>query len=57
MCTHNARGTDLQSFSETGREWIFPNCGGSGGPPPRKISKKRSQMVASDGICGKDIDL
>ena len=24
MCTHNARGTDLQSFSETGREWIFP---------------------------------
>ena len=25
MCTHNARGTDLQSFSETGREWIFPN--------------------------------
>ena len=48
MCTHNARGTDLQSFSETGREWIFPNCGGSGGPPPRK---------ASDGICGKDIDL
>ena len=25
MYTHNARGTDLQSFSETGREWIFPN--------------------------------
>ena len=25
MCTHNARGTDLQSFSETGMEWIFPN--------------------------------
>ena len=25
MGTHNARGTDLQSFSETGREWIFPN--------------------------------
>ena len=25
MCTHNARGTDLRSFSETGREWIFLN--------------------------------
>ena len=25
MCTHNAKGTDLQSFSEMGREWIFPN--------------------------------
>ena len=25
MCTHNARCTDLQSFSETGRAWIFPN--------------------------------
>ena len=24
-CTHNARGTDLRSFSETGREWMFPN--------------------------------
>ena len=72
MCTHNARGTDLQSFSETGREWIFPNswllflggnphtrCGGSGGGggSPQENLKKRSQMVASDGICGKDIDL
>ena len=73
MCTHNARGTDLQSFSETGREWIFPNSwllfyGGE--PPyplraaqrtrwgvPREKFEKRSQMVASDGICGKDIDL
>ena len=25
MCTHNARGTDLRSFSETGREWILHN--------------------------------
>ena len=27
MCTHNARGrpTDLRSFSETERVWIFPN--------------------------------
>ena len=45
MCTHNTMDTDLQSFSETGREWIFPNSwllfyGGSGGPPPRKIWKK-----------------
>ena len=24
MCTHNARVTDLQSFSETVREWISP---------------------------------
>ena len=39
MCTHNAWGTDLRSFFETGREWIFPNMRtrrGSGGPPPRK---------------------
>ena len=83
MCTHNARGADLQSFSETGREWIFPyswllfyggnyggnphtRCaqpsrhgGGGGGPgeaSPEENLKKRSQMVASDGICGKDID-
>ena len=78
MCTHNARGTDLQSFSETGWEWIFPNSwllfyGGGGTPIPAARSpadtvggprsspeenlKKRSQMVASDGIFGKDIDL
>ena len=81
MCTHNARGTDLQSFSETGREWIFPNSwllfyggnphtrcakpsehgggGGGGGPgaSPEENLKKRSQMVASDGIFCKDIDL
>ena len=77
MCTHNAKGTDLQSFSETGREWIFPNSwllfyggnphtrcaqpsghgGGSGGASAEENLKKRSQMVASDGICGKDIDL
>ena len=27
MCTHNARGrlSDLRSFSETERVWIFPN--------------------------------
>ena len=77
LCTHNARGTDLQSFSETGREWIFP-CSWLlfyGGEPPYPLRaaqrtrwrvleaspgenlKKRSQMVASDGICGKDIDL
>ena len=30
--------------------------GGPGGLP-QKILKKRSQMVASDGIFGKDIDL
>ena len=76
MCTHNARGTDLQSFSETGKEWIFPNSwllflGGTpipaarspadtvGGPgtSPEENFKKRLQMVASDGIFGKDIDL
>ena len=68
MCTHNARGTDLQSFSETGREWIFPNSWVlfyRGNPHTRYAQpsgheenlKKRSQMVASDGICGKDIDL
>ena len=78
MCTHNARGTDLQSFSETGREWISPyswllfyggnphtRCaqpsghggGGVRGASPEENLKKRSQMVASDGICGKDIDL
>ena len=77
MCTHNARGTDLQSFSETGREWIFPNSwllfyggnphtrcaqpsghgGGLGEGSPEENLKKRLQMVASDGICGKDIDL
>ena len=72
MCTHNARGTDLQSFSETGREWIFPNSwllfyggnphtrcakpSGHGGGSGENL-KKRSQMVASDGIFGKDIDL
>ena len=71
MCTHNATGTDLRSFSETGREWIFPNSwlpsygatrssadttGGLGASPEENL-KKRSQMVASDGICGKDIDL
>ena len=75
-CTHNARGTNLQSFSETGREWIFPNSwllfnGGTPytlreaqrtwwgvrGASPEENLKKRSQMVASDGIFGKDIDL
>ena len=50
MCTHNARGTDLQSFSETGREWIFPNSwllfyggdkvGGPGGLLRVKFEKK-----------------
>ena len=79
MCTHNAWGTDLQSFSETGREWISPNSWllfyggtpipaarspadtaggpGGGGCCPEENLKKRSQMVASDGICGRDIDL
>ena len=74
MCTHNARGTDLQSFSETGRGWIFPNSWllfyggyplhaaqrtrwGVRGASPEENLKKSSQMVASDGICGKDIDL
>ena len=76
MCTHNARGTDLHSFSETGREWIFliHGCYFMGGPPyplraaqrtrwgvrgasPETNLKKRSQMVASDGIFGKDMDL
>ena len=68
MCrpTHNARVTDLQSFSETGREWIFPfswlraaqrTRWGVRGASPEENLKKRSQMVASDGICGKDIDL
>ena len=77
MCTHNVRGTDLQSFSETGREWIFPNLWqlfyggeppyplrgaqrirwGVRGASPEENLKKRSQMVASDGIFGKDIDL
>ena len=27
------------------------------GASPEENLKKRSQMVASDGICGKDIDL
>ena len=33
--------------------------GGAGGglSSPEENLKKRSQMVASDGICGKDIDL
>ena len=76
MCTHNARGTDLRSFSETGMEWIFPNswlpsyggtpipaarssadtAGGPGASPEENLIKK-SQMVASDGICGKYIYL
>ena len=30
--------------------------GGPGGHPEENL-KKRSQMVASDGICGEDIDL
>ena len=38
------------------RAQLSGHGGGSEGPPPRKI-KKKSQMVASDGICGKDIDL
>ena len=35
MCTHNAMGTDLHSFSETGREWIFliHGCYFMGGTP------------------------
>ena len=71
MCTHNARGKDLRSFSETGRECISPNSWlpyyggtptqatrssrrGGGRGLPRKQIEKRSQIVASDGICGKD---
>ena len=70
MCTHNARGTDLWSFSETGMEWIFPNSWlpSYGGSPHTRCAQlsghgggvspeKKSQMVASGGICGKDIDL
>ena len=70
MCTHNARGrpTDLRSFSETERVWIFPNSllpsyggnlytrcaqlSGQGGGPPQRKFEKNPQMVGSGGIRG-----
>ena len=45
MCTHNARGTDLRSFSETGMKWIFPNSwlpSYGGNPPPLPPTDARS---------------
>ena len=51
MCTHNARGTDLQSFSETGREWIFPNSWllFYGGNPPIPAARSPADTVGGPG--------
>ena len=52
MCTHNARGTDLQSFSETGREWIFPNSWllFYGGNPHTRCAKPSGHGGGSGGL-------
>ena len=63
MCTHNARGRSGFSLIH-GCHALIPaarssadTAWGPGGLPRGKLKKKRSQMVASDGTCGKDIDL
>ena len=52
MCTHNVRGTDLQSFSETGREWIFPNSWllFYGGNPHTRCAKPSGHGGGSGGL-------
>ena len=51
MCTHNARGTDLRSFSETGREWMFPNSWlpSYGGGPPYPLRAAQRTRRGSGG--------
>ena len=52
MCTHNARGTDLRSFSETGMEWIFPNSwlpSYGGNPPPPTDARSSADTAGVRG--------
>ena len=54
MRTHNARGKDLRSFSETGRECISPNSWlpSYGGTPTQAMGLPRGKFEKKVANCG-----